>query len=203
MARKFPNVTEAPKHVFHWMKQLNSFDDEVKAIVKPIFENGCYWIHSENVLLAMLSDSREEVRLRGVQEILKIRHDEEVRKARDKEQSEFRKAKKCSYKRQRIFIKPIPNYEDDDYPDIISSYLYEPPFTYTMSDDDIKVFQSQPLVIDISSNSVQTERCIRTMTEVVNQTTDGDKRDGWIRAIERDRKEKPRLETRSDLTQST
>ena len=38
------------------------------------------------------------------------------------------------------------------------------------------------------------------MTEVVGKTADTDMRDGWIRAIEEDRKEKPRLKTKADLT---
>ena len=138
-----------------------------------------------NMLLAFLSDARVEVRERGIAEILKIRHTEEVKKAQSKEQSEFKKKKKCNFKKQRCFIKPMPNYGAGNYSELISSFLYEPPFTYELSDDEIRAFKEQPLVLDIPSNSVQTERTIRTMTDVVGKTTDEDKRNGWIRAIEK------------------
>ena len=152
------------------------------------------------MLLAFLSDARVEVRERGIAEILKIRHKEEVKKAQSKEQSEFKKKKKCNFKKQRCFIKPMPNYGAGNYSELISSFLYEPPFTYELSDDEIRAFKEQPLVLDIPSNSVQTERTIRTMTDVVGKTTDEDKRNGWIRAIEKDQQEKPKLESRADLT---
>ena len=94
----------------------------------------------------------------------------------------------------------MPNYGAGNYSELISSFLYEPPFTYELSDDEIRAFKEQPLVLDIPSNSVQTERTIRTMTDVVGKTTDEDKRNGWIRAIEKDQQEKPKLESRADLT---
>ena len=105
------------------MKKISKFDKEIRSVVQPIFENGCYWIHSENILLAFLSDSRQEIRKKGIAEILNIRHNEEVKLARDKEQNAFKKQKKCSFKRERVFIKPLPNYLADDYPDIISTFL--------------------------------------------------------------------------------
>ena len=95
-----------------------------------------------------------------------------------------------------------PNYEASDYTQLISpaSFLYEPPFTLSLSDAEIENFKEEQLVLDIASNSVQTERMIRTMSEVVVMTTSAEKRDGMIRAIEKDRKEKPKLESRADLT---
>ena len=123
--------------------------------------------------------------------------------AREKEQSSFKKQKKCSYKRERVFIKPRPNYDAEDYPELISAFLHEPPYTLMLTDDEIQAFQGQPLVLNIPSNSVQTKRTIRTMTEVVGKTADSDMRDGWIRAIEDDRKENPRLQTKADLTRQT
>ena len=77
--------------------------------------------------------------------------------------------------------------------------LYEPPFTRTMSDEELKNFYTTPLVLNISSNSVLTERAIRTDNEVASMSTSANIREGMVRAIMQDRKSKPKLESMSDV----
>ena len=55
-ARRHPRVTDAPRHVHNWMKAILKFDEKTVEVIRPIFENGTYWQHSENVLLAALAD---------------------------------------------------------------------------------------------------------------------------------------------------
>ena len=68
-----------------------------------------------------------------------------------------------------------------------------------MSDEELKNFYTRPLVLNISSNSVLTERAIRTDNEVASMSTSANIREGMVRAIMQDRKSKPKLESMSDV----
>ena len=63
------------------------------------------------------------------------------------------------------FQKPQINYEAGSYFQMIDwevDGLYEPPYTKAMSDEELQKISIAPLKINISSNSVLTERMIRT-----------------------------------------
>ena len=77
--------------------------------------------------------------------------------------------------------------------------FYEPPFTSDLSDEDIYAFKASPLSLEICSNSVATERMIRDVDRVASMSTNDAVRDGMVRGILADRKDKPRLETKTDL----
>ena len=190
-ARKQPKVTDAPRHVHNWMKEILKFDVKTQEEICPIFENGAYWQHSENVLLAALADARQDIRSKAVEQILKIRHDEQTRKMAAEEQSRLKKVKKCTFKKQRIFIKPMPNYKATDYIEFKGEsedfLIYEPPFTKSMTDDELKAYVGNKLELDISSNSVLTERIIRDMTSVTVKSTSPEVRDGMIHMMHQDR----------------
>ena len=110
--------------------------------------------------------------------------------------------KKCQFKKQRVFLKPQLNYDANSYYEMIdwqSEGLYEPPFTKALTDDELRNIEHSPLVINICSNSVLTERTIRTVDQVAQMSTSSEIREGMVRAINNDRKAKPALETKSDL----
>ena len=45
------------------------------------------------------------------------------------------------FKKRRLFLKPKPNYEADDYIEFCeTSLLYEPPFTKTLSEVQLKAY---------------------------------------------------------------
>ena len=102
----------------------------------------------------------------------------------EEEQSRLKKEKRCTFKRQRIFIKPVPNYNASDYVEFKGEsedfLIYEPPFTKSLTDDQLQ------LELDISSNSVITERIIRDMTSVVKSISP-EVCDGVIRMMHQER----------------
>ena len=203
-----PKATEAPHHYFEWMKELKSIDEDkvVKEEVITIFENGLYWLHSENLLLSALSDPDIKVRQRAVEQILRIRHSEELKELKAKEQEEIKKEKKCTSKKQRVFVKPAIDYEAKNYLEVLSwetQVLYEPPFVQGMTDEEVKMYESKALSLCVPSHSVQTERTIRDVDRVSGKSTSEETRDGMVRSILADRKEKPRLEKKSDFVTST
>ena len=58
--------------------------------------------------------------------------------------------------------------------------IYEPPFTKSKTEDQLREFIGEKLHLDISSNSVTTERIIRDMSSVAATTTSAERRDGLI-----------------------
>ena len=124
--------------MFHFIQGLG---EEVFEIVKPIIINRSYWFHSENLLLSLLADERKHIRKHAVDRILSIRNDEMIRQQACKEQIELKKKKKCMFKKQRLFMKPVLNFQSQGYENVIDwqkHAILEPPFTKSLSDDEIK-----------------------------------------------------------------
>ena len=141
-------------------------------------------------MLAALADPREEIRKSAVDRIFELRTNTELIAEKEVER---KKEKKCPYKRQRLFIKPQLRYDSTDYIDAIdweTEVLHEPPYTISLKEEEIRVFYTTPLVLEISSHSVLTERTIRDVDELSTVTTSDLKRDGMIRAMHQYRKVK-------------
>ena len=86
-------------------------------------------------------------------------------------------------------------YESEDNVDIIdwaTGVLYEPPFTCSLADEEVKPFYEKPLTLNITSHSVQMER-IRDIDALSTATTSEEKRDGMIRALHKHRKIKQEM----------
>ena len=196
LARIHSSVVEAPRYLFQWVKTISEGDSDVFAAVKHILENGSFWFHSENFLLACLGDPRVNVRQKGVDRILQLRNDCPLKAKVAKYLLELKRKKKCQFKTQRPFVKPTLNYQGTDYVEAVcweEEVLFEPPFTKQMSDEELKLFIMKPLNLDIPSHSVLTERCIRDVDMLSASTTSQEKRDGMIRALQECRKEKQSL----------
>ena len=127
---------------------------------KSFPENGLYWGHSENLILSALSDEDSRIREKTVNQILRIWNDSAFKEIIKKEENEIKKTKKCTFKKQRVFIKPKINYDAATYTEMINwetQAYYELPFTSDLTDDEICSFKASPLKLDICNNSVQTE----------------------------------------------
>ena len=72
-----------------------------------------------------------------------------------------------------------------------------------MTDEEVKMYESKALSLCVPCHSVQTERTIRDVDRVSKKSTSDETRDGMVRSILADRKEKPRLEKKSDFVTST
>ena len=99
-------------------------------------------------------------------------------------------------------MKPKLNYEATSYDEMIFWDLegfYEPPFTENFNDDQLKEILTTPISVQVSSNSVLTERTIRTVDKVATKSSSVKIQEGMVKGIERDRKLKPNLESRSDV----
>ena len=92
---------------------------------------------------------------------------------------------------ERLFIKPELCYDSADYIDVIdwqTHIFHEPPYTISQTDEELKVYYTTPLHLDISSHSILTERTIRDVDMLSKATTSNSKRDGMIKALHENRK---------------
>ncbi|XP_055922808.1 uncharacterized protein LOC129953593 [Eupeodes corollae] len=74
-----PSCLDGPKHILALIKASKYLPKNLKAIVHPVIERNAYFCHPENILLAMLADSRSHVRELGLRRILKSRADIQVK----------------------------------------------------------------------------------------------------------------------------
>ena len=194
-----PKATEVPRLYFEWVKSMQKYPVDVKTSITPILDNGTYWAHSENILLSALSDPNGAIRKRAITHILKIRNDESFKAHKKAAENKIKQMKKCSFKKQRFFVKPVVDYNAESYVDMIGDWdvhaLYEPPCTKRLSDDDIRSFELEPISLDIPGNSVLTERTIQTVARFTSLSSSESFREGGVQ----DRKAKPRLEKKADF----
>ena len=65
--------------------------------------------------------------------------------------------------------------------------IYEPPFTKSVSDDQLKAYIENKLELDISSNTVIIERIIRDMTSVAVKSISPEIQNGMIQMMRQER----------------
>ena len=102
-----PRCTDAPRIMFKALKKYKELPQWIQDTVMPIVEGGSHWFHPENVKLAMLADSRIEVRRKAIDLILEDR--------KNPYQQEKPKSGKGSEKKIQIFNLPQFSYVTDSY----------------------------------------------------------------------------------------
>ena len=152
-----PHIQDGARHLKFMLglsKDLCQGDQET---VQKVMQHNAHFAHPENVAIACLSDSREEVRMKGVRYILESRKvfnpDDEVRK----------------------FTPPKINFQAEDFSDLVDLETVvktEPPLTKDMSEETIKSAQSAPLILPLYPNHTQrVEQLVRVVTEAATQRT--------------------------------
>lgn len=185
-----PSCTEGAKHLFEIIKLSRFLPENLRDIVNPVIQRNGYFSHPENVLLAMLTDSRSHVRELGLRRILKCRSDQSHGNG----------------KAIREFKIPKLNFHATDYIELINwqSITYaEPPLTIRISDDELKsMVKSVPTEIRIAKFPCHTqavERCVKLVTEASAAVCSDEARDGFIKARVESRRQLPQFETKSDF----
>ena len=81
--RQHPDIIHASIHIFNMKKYLHSLNDyEITAWVEPVIQRNGYMMHSESILLSMLSDDDLQIKQLAIQHILeaRARNDSPLRK---------------------------------------------------------------------------------------------------------------------------
>ena len=104
LARMKSGILDTPRLMFQWIKTISQSDSDIFEIVKPVLENGSYWFHSENLLLSILGDSRDNAQKRAIDRILQIRNDAELKKKIHNIQVDLKRKKKSVNSNYREYL---------------------------------------------------------------------------------------------------
>ena len=166
--------TEGSQHLWRMMKNSRYLEQQFRDIIDPVIQRNGYFGHSENILMAMLTDDKKHFRELAYRRILA---------ARIENQSSSGSIRK--------FRVPSLNFHAEDYTDLVEWQAidrYEPPLMKHLSDDEVaasvKTNESAHVraIAQFPCHTQATERCIRLVTEASAAVCCQDARDGFIRA---------------------
>jgi len=165
--------------------------DDQREIVDKVISTNAYFCHHENLLLAMLADSRRHVCELASRRILKSRE-----------------GKLQSSSEMRVFKVQKVNFNATDYIDLIDwSRLditdCEPPVTSGYSAEDLRVIVEEGLkekflFSRLPCHKQAVERTVKLVTEAASSVCGHEKRDGYIRSKLLSREKKPSFETKKE-----
>lgn len=169
-----PRLENGAKHLWKMISLSRGLPNNIKIIIDKVIQDNAYFAHPENVLVAMLVDTRQHIRELAVRRILK--------------------ARKLGIKK-RIFKIPKINFDAEDYIDLIdwsNCVISEPPLTKDMSDEQLlDIIKSEESPFDFFPCHTQAvERYVKVITDASSKVCGEKSRDGYIRA---------KLDARTDL----
>ena len=160
-------------------RQLESNSQD---IVQKVLRENSYFAHPENIVISFLSDTREEVRQRGVLFIL------ETREKFDPEEH------------PRQFLSPKINFDTLSYEDMINwsdEQKFEPPLTINMHKDEILKGFEQPIILDsYPCHTQDVERVVPVVAESCLQKVGYISRHNWIISTMESRRLVPKFESK-------
>lgn len=156
----------------------------LKDIVDPVIQRNGYFGHPENILLAMITDEREEVRIDAWEKIA------EARKTKPKE--------------TRIFTIPKLNFEAEDYTSLVQwnkVAVTEPPVLSDLDLEDFQRFAREGAIfkVDFPCHTQAVERCVKEVTYASTLASTEDERHLQILQRMKSRKRMPSFESKSEF----
>ncbi|XP_043238696.1 uncharacterized protein LOC122390101 [Amphibalanus amphitrite] len=154
---------QGSRNLFRSVVLLRDLPQRSQAVIRPVIQRNGYWAHSEQLLLAMVTDSERAVREKAVQHIGAARqlHAEEV----------------------RPFVIPVVNFDATTYTDLISwdGRITQPPLLRDLSHSELVHVMDAPLTVPPYPVHTQAvERAVRMVTEACTAVIGDEARDGHI-----------------------
>lgn len=170
----YPNWTEAPHHIYRILSFARNINEESFKIVKERITYNSHFLHSENILAAMLTDPNRKLREKACNTILKIR-----------KRDIFYAEQNCGDVPVRTFIKPAhvlmrysqkQNNEDENYADLLDwtniESIYEPPITKSLTIERLMHYKNSSDIIEFETfpcHSQGTEFHVQTVKRTVKK----------------------------------
>ena len=175
---------EGPRHVLTHLQLLRLQAPDVQKILLPYLKTSSWFAHSESILQTMLCSPDQTEREFAIKKILKMRGKEPFGKTSPR----YRKLPKL-------------NVEATCLADLINwNRSHEPLLTCTLTKDEIKSFDQEPMVAPYHCGHAQAvERAVKEVTAASDNVVGEDRRDGWIRSRCESRTLVERVDTKSDL----
>lgn len=145
--------------------------DELKEIIHPCLQRGAYYTHSENILIAMLVDSRPHIRELAARRILKIRMNP------------------VKINELHVFQTPALNFNAQSYDEMIDwncCERFERPVTKHYSNEFFSELMKNPMeqiiyIPELHCHSQAVERGVKIVMGAAKIVCGEDRRDGVIR----------------------
>lgn len=176
------------KHLFNMIRKSRYLPDNLKQVIDPVIQRSGYFGHPENILLAMLTDNRREIRELGLRRIKKCRK------------------LGTTNRKIREFKVPLLNFNAEDYVDLIdwqTVSVTEPPVTVRITNEElkgmIKVVPDEIPILKFLCHSQAVERCVKLVTAASSLVCGEAARDGFIRARIASRQLLPEFETKTQF----
>ena len=205
-----PKCTDGPKNLMAMIKFSRKLSKKLQELVQEVLQRNAYFAHPEAILLAMLADDDADIRARAVNQILTIRmkaldpcdqsNEEDVDDGRgvddldeneeddddgDCLQLEPSEIAAISSSKVRKYILPKINFKAYTYTELIdweTSQLSEPPFTLTLTNEQMTSLKDSPLdVLAYPCHTQAVERAIRLVSEASSSVIGHEAREGFIR----------------------
>ena len=164
------SYSQGPGNLWFMISNSRYLTDNLKSVIYPVIQRNAYFAHTENILVAMLSDSRQEIRKLAFNRIMVARN--QTRTAAPRE-----------------FIVPKLNFYAKDYTELIHFADYprhEPPLTKRLSVTELDAIVHGIQLGHISKrypcHNQAVERHIKLVTEASSAVCLEEERDGYIRA---------------------
>ena len=177
---------EGPRHVLKQLELIRMQEQKVQNLVSATVTRSAWYSHSEAVLQTLLCSKDTDERVFAVQMIIKIRN--------GKDQGDLSN-------RPRVHAETF-NPEAKKLTELCSweSNVYEPVFTCSLTQDQIKEFEMRPMVVPYRPVHGQSmERAVKQVTRACESVFGAESRDGFIRAGVANRQLMPKNESKKDL----
>ena len=184
--KKNSKVLNAAINLFETVKRAQMMDESIQQIIKPVIKNNAYFGHPENILLVMLQDKSQFIREMGWRRVKKARSS-------------------STDKKVRKFDIPMINFDAKEYTELINwqdTPVTEPPITKELTDEQVEYYMRSGDKFqfdDYPCHTQAVERVIKLVTDASASVCGSDRRDGFIRARIKSRKELPRFESKVDF----
>ena len=177
-----------PKNLWSMIFRSRYLSDDLKAVIDPILQRNAFFAHQENILVAMLHDSRKHIRELALKRIMVARNQQEPSSD------------------PREFKVPKLNFHARDYTDMIDFQdcpKHEPPLTKRLT-----VAELEAVVEDKSTSIISKrypchtqalERPVKLVTEASASVCREKERNGYIHSRILARKIMSTFETKSDF----
>lgn len=186
-----PSCKNGPLHIFNMLKRSLYLRDDLKNIVIRTIQRNSFFVHPENLLLAMLQDDQSHIRELALRRLIKarqLRNGNEVRE----------------FQLPKLQIDASNYYELIDWS---KEKVTEPPMTMKYSDTEISNMISSKdnlmFLQKLPCHTQAVERCVKLVTEASLSVCGQEARDGYIRAKIKSRQELPFFETKSQYFNRT
>ncbi|KAE8747832.1 hypothetical protein FOCC_FOCC005444 [Frankliniella occidentalis] len=182
--KRRPSCTEGARHIFKAIERSRYLPNPYLGVVQKVIQTNAFFAHQENLLLAMLFDDKEEVRLQAA--------------------SILRSAKDNVTGEQRKFRVPKINFDATQYTEMIAwpSTPSVPPILRRLTNDEITeiaVSRTQPNFIKLPCHTQAVERGVKIVTEASAAVCGEKSRNGFIQCRLENRKSLPKLDTKKDF----